>query len=328
MSENSDIKEAVRVLKIEAQSILDLIERLDESFLKAVDILMGCKGKVVVSGMGKSGQIARKIASTLSSTGTPSIFLSPAESLHGDLGVISELDVVVGISYGGESVEMSEILKYVVRKGIPLIALVGKPISSLAQTADAFLNINVKEEACPLGVAPTSSSTATLAMGDALAMALLKKKGFNEERFAEFHPGGSLGRRLLTKVSDVMRTGGEMPIVNEEASILDVVSLMTGKEVRGVSAVIGKTGELVGSITDGDIRRHLQKSTEPMSAISSSLMSRNPKTIDQNEMAEKAMFIMEQFQIQTLFVVDKSGSTKMKPIGILQLQDLLKAKIR
>ena len=324
----SDIEEGKRVLKIEAQSIMDLVERIDENFSRAVDLFINCKGKVIISGMGKSGQIGRKIASTMSSTGTPALFVSPAESSHGDLGVISGSDVVVAISYGGESHEMTPLLHYAKRKGIPLVALTGNLKSSLAENADVALDASVKEEACPLGVAPTSSSTVALALGDALAMALLKRRGFNQQDFAEFHPGGSLGRRLLTKVKDLMHFGEGVPTIGLDGNMREVLSLMTSKEVRGICSVVDAKGALIGAITDGDVRRHIQKEKNLLDETVEKIMSRNPKTIDQDEMAEKALFLMEQFQIQTLFVTNKLGEQPLSPVGILHLQDLIKAGLR
>lgn len=323
---SDSLTEARRVLDIEARSILELKERLDESFTKAVDILVACKGKVIVTGIGKSGHIARKIASTMSSTGTPALYLHPAESSHGDLGVIGADDAVVIISNGGDSPELKDLISYVVRKNIPMLAMTGNLQSSLAQSALATLNIFVSEEACPLGLAPTSSSTATLAMGDALSMAVLSKKGFRKEDFAEFHPGGSLGRRLLTRVSDVMHGPESLPLVQPAATVKQIVSVMTSKEVRGVVGVVNDAKELMGVVTDGDIRRLIETSKDPLNTKVEDIMSRNPKTIFADEMAEKALFVMEQFSIQLLFVLDKDHGRK--PAGILHLQDLLKAKIR
>lgn len=321
----SSLEEAIRVLDIEAKSILDLKERINGDFEKAVDLICECPGKVVVAGMGKSGHIGRKIAATLSSTGTPSLFLHPAESSHGDLGVVSQGDCLIVISYGGGSQELQDLLTYVTRKGLPMIAMTGNTESQLAQTATVCLNVGVAEEACPLKLAPTSSSTATLAMGDALAMAALKKKGFQEEDFAEFHPGGKLGRRLLTRVKDIMHNNGGLPVVNESSSMKDVVSIMTGSDVRGVAGVVDAQGFLIGVVTDGDIRRHLEKNKNPLEAQVAELMSVQPKTIDQDELAVKALFLMEQFSIQSLFVVD---SNTKRPQGLIHLQDLIKAKIR
>lgn len=321
----SSIEEAKRVLEIEAQSILDLKDRLDYDFVRAVDLVCDCSGKVVVAGMGKSGHIGRKLAATLSSTGTPALFLHPAESSHGDLGVVSEQDCLIVISYGGGSQELTDLLTFATRKGISLIAMTGNSESQLAQAATVVLDISVKEEACPLKLAPTSSSTTTLALADALAMAALKKKGFKEEDFAEFHPGGKLGRRLLTRVKDLMHDNGGLPLVKDTDSMVVIVSAMTGSDVRGVAGVTNAAGELIGVITDGDIRRHLEKQKNPLEANVSELMSTQPKTIDGNELAVKALFIMEQFSIQSLFVVD---ATSQKPEGLVHLQDLIKAKIR
>lgn len=324
-----DLNEAKRVLKIEAQSILDVINRIGEGFEKSVELVLNCKGKVIVTGMGKSGQVGQKISSTFSSTGTPSFFLSPAESVHGDLGVITKDDLVIAISYSGEGAEFVPLISYVKRKNIPMIAMTGNLESTLVRSADAVLNVHVKEEACPLGLAPTSSSTVTLAMGDALAMTVLKENGFSEEIFAEFHPGGNLGRRLLTKVSDVMHVGEALPLVNPKTNMSEVICLMTSKEVRGVAGVTNAKEELIGIVTDGDIRRFLEKSdSRPIDETANALMSHNPKTIHKDELAEKALFVMEQFSIQTLFVVDKHSTTPSKPVGLIHLQDLLKAKIR
>ncbi len=338
---NSDIEEAGRVFDIEAQAILSLKKRLDERFIRALDLLHRCEGKIIVTGMGKSGQVGRKISSTLSSTGSPSVFLHPAESSHGDLGIISSNDVIVAISYGGETPELQDLVRYAARKGVGLIFMTGKITSSLARAADVVLDVSVDEEACPLGLAPTASSTATLALGDAMAMALLKRRGFREQDFAEYHPGGTLGRRLLTRVSDVMHTGESLPLVAPMTSMREVIALMTQKEVRGVAGVIDLTENLIGVVTDGDIRRRLEKSVEkstekgregsdlnPLTEAAGDVMSKNPKTIDASELAEKALFMMEQFSIQTLFVVDRSSVRPQRPVGLLHLQDLIRAKIR
>lgn len=319
------ILEAKRVLEIEAQAILDLKDRLNENFEKAVEIICRCTGKVVVAGMGKSGHIGRKIAATMSSTGSPALFLHPAESSHGDLGVVGVEDCLVIISYGGGSQELQDLLSYATRKGLPLIAMTGNLESQLAKAATVCLDIGVKEEACPLKLAPTSSSTVSLALGDALAMAALKQKGFRETDFAEFHPGGKLGRRLLIRVKDIMHDNGGLPVVKTTDDMVHVVSVMTGSEVRGVAGVVEEGGRLVGILTDGDIRRHLEKNKNPLDASVTELMSSTPKTIDPSELAVKAMFIMEQFSIQSLFVVEPD--TK-KPIGLIHLQDLIGAKIK
>lgn len=323
---NESLQEARRVLDIEARSILEMKEHLGDSFVEAVELIAACKGKVIVAGIGKSGHIARKIASTMSSTGTPALFLHPSEGSHGDLGVIGSADCIIIISNGGDSPELKDLISYVVRKNIPMVAMTGNLQSSLAQSAVASINVSVSEEACPLGLAPTSSSTATLAMGDALAMSVLSRKGFRREDFAEFHPGGSLGRRLLTRVSDVMHGQDSLPLVGPASTIKQIVSVMTSKEVRGVVGVVNDAKELIGVITDGDIRRLVETSNDPLNTKVEDIMSRNPKTILADEMAEKALFVMEQFSIQLLFVLDKDQGRK--PVGILHLQDLLKAKIR
>lgn len=322
------VQQGLKVLEVEAQAILGLRDRIGVDFEKVVQMIKDCQGKLILTGMGKSGQIARKLASTFSSTGTPAVFLHPAESSHGDLGIVENKDVVIAISYGGESPEFAGILKYVARKSIPLIALTGKPTSSLAKAAQVTLNVYVSEEACPLNLAPTASSTATLAMGDAVAMAVMTEKGFSPQDFAEFHPGGSLGYRLLTRVSDVMHAGDALPTVGLEAPLRQVFSAMTHKDVRGAAGVVDEKGDLVGVITDGQIRRRLEKSDDPLTGTAKDLMTTNPRTIDANEFAEKALFVMEQFQINMLFVLDKDSATPKKPVGILHVQDLLKAKVR
>lgn len=328
---NEVLEEAKQVFEIEAQAIQQLEKRLNEDFTAAIHLLEKCEGKVIVTGMGKSGLIGRKIAATLSSTGTPSFFLHPAESSHGDLGVVTDKDVVLAISYGGESEELNSIFQYCKRKGIALIAMTSRKDSSLGRAGDCFIDVSIEKEACPLGLAPTTSTTVTLAMGDALAVALMKAKGIQKENFAEYHPGGKLGRRLLTKVSDVMHTEESFPLVNIKTSMKDVLAKMTQREVKGVAGVIDDQGFLVGVITDGDIRRNVESLTEFLGKTAEEVMSTHPKTIDQGEMAEKALFVMEQFQIQTLFAVDGESSPNspqlFKPAGLLHIQDLLRAKI-
>jgi len=322
------VQQGIQDLEVEAQAILALRERLAGEFEQVVKMIKACEGKLVITGMGKSGQIARKLASTFSSTGTPAVFLHPAESSHGDMGVIENNDLVMALSYGGESPEFSGILKFVARKGIPLVALTGNLNTSLAKAAQVTLNVAVSSEACPLGLAPTASSTATLAMGDAVAMAVMAEKGFSSEDFAEFHPGGSLGYRLLTRVRDVMHGGDALPTVTLETPVRQVLSIMTHKDVRGAAGIVDDKGDLVGVITDGDIRRRLEKSADPLTGLAKDLMTTNPRTIDANELAEKALFVMEQFQIQMVFVLDKASAHPKKPVGILHIQDLLRAKVR
>jgi len=322
-----DIEEARRVLRIEAQSILDAVERLGPSFVQATELISKCMGKVVVTGIGKSGLIARKMASTLTSTGTPAVFLHPAESSHGDLGVISKGDVVIAISNSGEAQELQPILAFSVRRSIPVIGITSRSDSSVGRSG-LFIDASVKEEACPLGLAPTSSSTVALALADALAMAVLKRRGFTRDDFAEFHPSGRLGRKLLTRVKDLMHTGDGLPLVGRSEPMTRVLSLMTMKEVRGVAGVVNSDESLAGIITDGDIRRRLEKDNKAFTESAEQLMSQNPKTIDLNEFAERALFVMEQFKIQTLFVTDKNSGTPRKPVGLLHLQDLLRANVR
>lgn len=323
-----DLAEAMRVLDIEAKALLDLKTKLNGSLVSALDLLFACQGKVIITGMGKSGIIARKIAATFSSTGTPSIYVHPGESSHGDLGMITKQDVIIAISYSGETAELTHLLNYAARKDIALIGMTGKPKSLLGQASRVVVDISVQEEACPIGLAPTASTTASLAMGDVLAVCLMKRKGFKSEDFAEFHPSGSLGARLLTRVKDVMHTGEAFAIVKTTDDMRSVISKMTAKDVRGIAAVINEAGDLVGSVTDGDLRRRLDKSLDPLQGSAQDLMSKNPKTIDQAEMAEKAVFVMEQFSVQSLFVVDKNSLQNMKPIGIIHFQDLLKSKVR
>lgn len=322
------IEQGLKVLDVESQAILALKNRIGSDFEKVVALIKSCSGKLVITGMGKSGQIARKLASTFSSTGTPAVFLHPAESSHGDLGLVENDDVVIALSYGGESPEFAGILKFVARKGIPLVAITGNLKSSLAQAAQLNLDVAVSEEACPLGLAPTASSTATLAMGDAIAMAVMAEKGFSSADFAEFHPGGKLGYRLLTRVRDVMHGGEALPTVGLQSPIKEVFSIMTHKDVRGAAGIVNENGDLVGVITDGDIRRRLEKSSDPLTGQAKDLMTTNPRTIDANELAEKALFVMEQFQIQMVFVLDKESALPKKPVGILHIQDLLRAKVR
>lgn len=324
---NQDLEEASRVFDIEARAILDLKARTGETFVKAIDLLLDCKGKVIITGMGKSGIVGKKIAATFSSTGTPAIFVHPAESSHGDLGMIAKGDVILAISYSGETAELSHVLAYAARKDIPLLGLTGKMKSALAQASQVTLDVSVKEEACPIGLAPTASTTATLALGDALAVALMKRRGFKTEDFAEFHPAGTLGARLLTRVKDVMHKGDAVAIVKATDDMKSVISKMTAKEVRGVAGVVDDSGQLIGIITDGDLRRRLDKSQNPLQDKAGDIMSANPKTVGADEMAERALYVMEQFTIQSLFVVDKQSGSQ-KPIGLLHFQDLLKANVR
>lgn len=324
----SDIQELHRVLDIEAQSILDLKNQVTEEFPQALDILFQCKGKVFLTGIGKSGLIGRKIASTLSSTGTPAIFIHAAESSHGDLGMISSDDAVIALSNSGETSELTDLINYVSRKNIPLISITKNKESTLGKASKVVLRVLVKEEACPLGLAPTSSTTSALALGDALALGLLKRRGFKSENFAEFHPGGNLTKKLVTKVKDIMYAGSSIPLVSPQTSMKEVIFKMTAAEVRGVAGVVSKNKELVGIITDGDLRRRLETSDKIHSDSAEAIMTLNPKIIDLNEMAEKALHKMEKHKIQSLFVVDEASKEPSNPVGIIHIQDILKNGIR
>ncbi|MDO8445711.1 MAG: KpsF/GutQ family sugar-phosphate isomerase [Deltaproteobacteria bacterium] len=315
------IEQAKKVLKIEAEAIFALTERINDSFVKAVDLVCSCKGKVVVTGVGKSGLIGQKIASTLASTGTPSFFMHPAEGIHGDLGMLSRNDVVIAISNSGESDEVSQILTVVKRMGLPLIAMTGNLSSTLAKAGDALLDISVKEEACPLGLAPTASTTATLAMGDALAVAALDKRGFKKEDFALLHPGGTLGKRLLLRVSDLMHKGKDLPLVKEETLMKEALFEITSKRL-GITGVIDSRGMLTGSITDGDLRRAMEKGLDILNKKASDIMTGNPKRIGTDALAAEALQKMEQHSITSLFVMDGEKAT-----GIVHLHALLKAGV-
>jgi arabinose-5-phosphate isomerase len=318
------IEEAKRVLRIEAQSILDLTERIDHHFSRAVEILYHCKGRVVLMGMGKSGLVGRKIASTFASTGTPAFFLHPAEGLNGDFGMLAKEDVVIAISNSGETRELLEVLPLIKRYGNRLIALTGNVRSTLARAGDIFLDIQVKEEACPLGLAPTASTTATLAIGDALAVSLMVMRGFKKEDFALLHPGGSLGKRLLLRVEELMHTGDAFPRVSEKALMKEVIFEITSKRL-GVTGVCNGEGHLVGVVTDGDLRRALEKYTDLLQRTASEVMTRNPKWVEKDALAAKAVQRMEEYSITSLFVLN-SGSDRA-PVGIIHLHDLLKAGV-
>lgn len=318
------IKEAKRVLKVEAQSILDLAERIDEDFSQAVELLYHCKGRVVLMGMGKSGLVGRKIASTFASTGTPAFFLHPAEGINGDFGMLAKEDVVVAISNSGETRELLEVLPLIKRYGNRLITLTGNMNSNLAKAGDVGLNIHVKEEACPMGLAPTASTTATLALGDALAVTLMEKKGFEEKDFALLHPGGTLGKRLLLKVEDLMHAGEAFPKVSEKTLMKEAIFEITSKRL-GVTGVVNKEGQLIGVITDGDLRRALEKFADLLNREAYEVMTRNPKWIEKGALAAKAVQRMEEYSITSLFVFNQFGDRA--PIGIIHLHDLLKAGV-
>ena len=313
------LQEGKRVLAIEARAVQVLIDRLDERFVQAVEVLYQCKGKVIVSGMGKSGLIGQKIAATLASTGTPSFFLHPAEGVHGDLGMVARRDAMIAISNSGETQEVLQLLPFVKRMNLPVVALTGRTTSTLGKISDVVLDISVSEEACPMGLAPTASTTATLAMGDALALALLRKRGFKQEDFAQFHPGGTLGRRLLVKVKDLMHGGNDVPRIGLDASGSDAILEMTAKKL-GMTTVLNETGLLMGIITDGDLRRFIQHGGDFTRVTAADLASRNPKTIGPDELATTAVGLMEQHSITALVVVDRHH----RLTGVIHLHDLLK----
>jgi arabinose-5-phosphate isomerase len=308
-----------RVLGIEARAVQAMVQRLDRGFSDAVDLLYACKGKVVVSGMGKSGLIGQKIAATMASTGTPSFFLHPAEGLHGDLGMLARGDVLIAISNSGETQEILQLLPFMERMSIPVVAIVGRMASTLAKNSDVALDVSVAEEACPMGLAPTASTTATLAMGDALAVALLEKRGFKEQDFAQFHPGGTLGRRLLVKVRDVMHVGAELPQVKDSVSASAALLEMSAKKL-GMTTVVDRAGALRGIITDGDLRRFLQQGGDFSKVTAGALASRHPKLIGPDELAAKAVEMMERYSITTLVVAESAK----RIVGVVHLHDLLK----
>lgn len=316
------IQQGKRVLEIEARAIAALVDRLDDRFAKAIDLLHRCTGKVVVSGMGKSGLIGQKIAATLASTGTPAFFVHPADGIHGDLGMLAKQDALLAISNSGETEEVLKLLPFMKRLGLPIIAFTGRTQSTLAKNSDVVLDVSVSEEACPLGLAPTSSTTAALAMGDALAIALLQKRGFKEEDFAQFHPGGTLGRRLLFKVRDLMHEGSALPRVSATASARDAILEMTSKKL-GMTTVVNAKGQLAGVITDGDLRRFLEKGSNIAKAKASDLGSKSPRTIQADALAAKALQTMEQYSITTLVVVDE----RKRLAGVIHLHDLLKSGV-
>lgn len=316
------IEEARKVIRIEADALMALADSINGDFEKAVRLVLSTKGRVVVTGMGKSGLIGQKIASTMASTGTPAFFLHPAEGIHGDLGMIMKGDVVIAISNSGETEEVVRILPIIKRIGASLVSMSGNPKSTLAKAGDVFLDISVKEEACPLGLAPTASTTATLAMGDALAVALLIERGFRPEDFALFHPGGSLGKKLLLTVGDLMHGGDSLPLVAADTPMSDALFVITSKGL-GVTGVVDAGGDLLGVITDGDLRRSLSRGVAILELRASELMSRNPKRILRGDLAAKALQRMEQYSITSLFVFE--GDDEQKPVGVVHLHDLLKA---
>ena len=308
---------AKRVLRIEAEALTELIERLDARFERAVEILLSCKGRVIVIGMGKSGLIGRKIAATFSSTGTPSMFLHPGEAVHGDLGMLMREDVVLAVSYGGETEEIAALLETIKRLGLRMIALTGHPKSTIGAASDVALDVSVKEEACSLNLAPTASTTAAMAMGDALAVALLERRGFSHGDFAALHPGGRLGKKLL-RVENLMHAGEAMPRVSANAKMPDVIYEISKKGL-GMTTVVDAEGRLAGILTDGDLRRLMQKrGAATMDLVVGECLNPNPQTLEGGELAGSALRIMEERKITSLVVVD----AERKPIGVVHLHDL------
>ncbi|MBW2477769.1 MAG: KpsF/GutQ family sugar-phosphate isomerase [Deltaproteobacteria bacterium] len=325
MNKSSQILSAAQhVLQVEAEAVSALSERLNGSFVSAVEMILSCNGRVVVTGMGKSGLICQKMAATMASTGTPAFFLHPAEGVHGDLGMLMKDDLVIAVSNSGETEEIARILPVIKRMGLPLIAMASQANSTLGRAGDVFLDISVKEEACPLQLAPTASTTVTLAMGDALAVALLLQRGFKEEDFALYHPGGSLGKRLLLRVEDLMHTGADIPMVSESTLLKDALYEISSKKL-GITGVADPHGQLLGVFTDGDLRRTIENDISVLEHPIGEIMSRQPKRILRGNLAAKALQRMEAYSITSLFVFETEDSKA--PVGIIHLHDLLKAGV-
>jgi len=305
----------------------EILARLDQQFVLAVDLMAACSGRIIITGMGKSGLICRKIAATLASTGTPAQFLHPAEAIHGDLGIITPQDLLIAVSYSGETEEVLKLLPVIKRFAVPMIAITGRAQSALALAAQVHLDAAVTREACPLGLAPTASTTAALALGDALAVALLERKGFSEKDFAVFHPGGSLGRRLLIRVADLMHTGDEIPLVPAERLVLEALYEISSKRM-GITGVIDAAGALQGVFTDGDLRRLIARSVEDLRRPIGEVMSPVGHRIASGEMAAVAVAQMQAVGVTSLFVIDSSAADSVAvPVGIIHMHDLLKAGV-
>ncbi len=318
---NSSLATAIRVLEAEADAIRSLVSRMGDPFLRAVELAAACSGKIVVTGLGKSGIICKKIAATLSSTGSPAIFLHASDALHGDCGLLARDDVVLAVSKSGETSEILQLLNVSKRLGLPVVAMAGERDSTLAQYADVFLDVSVVEEACPFGLAPTTSTAAALAMGDALAMALMEKKGFGREDFASLHPAGSIGKKLL-RVGELMHRGDSIPMVMESTLMSDVIYEMTRKSL-GMTVVTNQQGLLAGVIADGDLRRMLQKSADPLQLSAGQVMTREPKTISADELAAAALSKMEEMKITSLVVVN----IEAKVAGVVHVHDLWRIEL-
>jgi len=323
MTKHAFLELGLAVLKTESEAIAALTQRLNQDFHRACEMILGCEGRIVVTGMGKSGHIGNKIASTLASTGTPAFFMHPGEASHGDLGMITSDDLVIALSNSGETSEITLLLPLIKRLAIPLIALTGKPKSTIARAADINLDVSVSKEACPLGLAPTSSTTASLAMGDALAVAILQARGFTEEDFALSHPGGTLGRRLLLRVSDIMHTGDAIPLVNTEYSLKQTLLEMTSKGLGMAGVIDPESSKLVGIYTDGDLRRTFEKMPNIETALVKDYMTANCVTIDAERIATEALNLMHDRKINALMVIDQNNLVQ----GALNIHDLLRAGV-
>lgn len=319
---NNYLEQAKETLRLEAEAITDLLPRIDEHFQAAVEMICACQGRVIITGMGKSGHIGNKLAATMASTGTPSFFLHPAEGVHGDLGMVTAEDVVIALSNSGETAEVLNILPSVRRIGAKVIAMVGKPDSTLAKAADIVLNVGVAKEACPLGLAPTSSTTACLAYGDALAMALLVQHHFTKNEFAVFHPGGALGRKLLLTVEKVMHGGAENPLVHGDTTVQDALFVITDKGLGAVS-VVDNEGKMLGVLTDGDIRRGLHKGVEFLQRPVVEFMTKTPKFITKDKLAAEALHLMESHRPKPITVLPVLDEYK-KVVGLLHMTDLVR----
>ena len=319
MTSEQIISKGKEVIRIEGEAILNLVNNIDKNFAQAVDLIFSSHGRVVFTGMGKSGIIARKIVATLNSTGTAAIFMHPTDALHGDLGMVRKNDIVILISKSGHTEELLQLIPMFKRINVTIVGMLGETDSRLAKECDIVLNASVKEEACPHDLAPTASTTVALVLGDALAMALLEKRGFTAEDFAMLHPGGSLGKRLSLKIEEIMITGKDIPVVDEKTSLKDSILMITSKRL-GATCVVNSNGILAGIITDGDLRRLLEKTLDIKSLTAKDVMTKNPKTINKDFLASFALQQMENFNITSIIVVDKSN----KPEGIVHLHDLVK----
>ncbi|SPP99694.1 Arabinose 5-phosphate isomerase KdsD [Candidatus Sulfobium mesophilum] len=317
------IEIARKVLRTEAEAVASLIEKLDSNFEKVIDLIYDCHGRVIVTGMGKSGLVGKKVAATLASTGTPAFFMHPAEASHGDLGMVTSDDVIIAISYSGETEELLGIIPFLKRFNVRLVSITGNLQSTLSRSADISLDISVKEEACPMGIVPTASTTAAMAAGDAIAVALLIKRGFREEDFALFHPRGSLGKKLLVKVSDLMHTGDALPLTSPDVPMTSAVMEISTKRL-GITVIADADKKILGIVTDGDIRRGIERwGKNFFDMTAEEVMTKNPRTISADELAAKAISVMEKHSITSLLVPDKDG----RALGVIHLHDILRQGI-